>query len=254
MSSEQDRHGNNEGVHRCSACEAVFATPYNLRKHVEQKFGSDSRHSAKESVKSGRNDIQTLLDPRVFHSQLHQSQEGGTGSVGHFPGRLGGPKSWHVRGRHAGSRVQNVPDPVPDRRFVGFWNKSMGSPIRKTQLYSFHAKKNNLTSRTLTFRLPLDMSTRNREKQVEKQVDEAAEDEDDTDMHEGGDEDADMLGGGNEEAGTDFNLTTEDDVAAAHSRVKQQIQALVTVGKGPLCLRVELEPPTFVMQTTQVWH
>lgn len=253
MLSEQDREGTDEGVHRCSACDTSFATPYNLRKHVELKFERDSLHSAKESVKSGSNDIQKLLDPRVFHTQLHQSQEGGTGSPSHFPGRLGGPKSWHVRGRQAGSRVQNVREPAPDRRFVGFANPSMGSPIRKTQLYSVHAKQINLATRTLSFRMPRGKATRTIDEVEENPA--AADGEDDTDMHEGGDEDADrdMHEGGEEQAGTDFNLT-EDDMNAARSRVTQQIQALVTVGEGPLCLRIESEPPTFVMQTTQVWH
>lgn len=249
--------------HKCAVCSQLFSRKPNLRKHVQQKFESCANHSAQALVDSCNHETQLLLDPRKFHMQLLQNQEGGAGSISHFPGRLGGPSTWTMRRDNAPSRVGRAPDPVPDSRFVGFWNKSFGSPMRKSLQHSFK-KKLNKSTRKLFFNNEGREPWRQRQQPAadlheggrSHHAEEAGEG-----SYEGAEEDS-AAEGYNEGDGEAGNISSEPDpqarppteTASSLDRVQRQIEALVTVGEGPLCLRVESQPPRFVMQLTKVLY
>jgi hypothetical protein len=173
--------------------------------------------------------------------------------VRHYPGKNIPPMLWDVvrpaggsGGRHFRQidRLQTVHNPDPRPELAAVHNPSLGSPTKKTVRYSaFGALARKRPKLHEPWHANRALRVDNTSGADVQSQESEHEEEDDAPGHEPS----------NQQSSTGQHMQ----VAAAATTsldmdVKAQIRALVTLYEGPLCLRIERSPPTFVMQNVKM--
>jgi hypothetical protein len=200
-------------------------------------------HSASAIVATPASDAQQFLDPRLFHAQLRGIPDNVIrDELRDFPGANIPTRFWAPggqRGRPA-DRMQILPDPDPNPVSVPLHNPSFGSPTKKTrgQQLPVQSKRVRTWGSWHVKGGHIQATQEEEEENVQEEVE---------NMDPDGRTNADSL------AEEDARFSEEETSAHATTlSIRDQIRALVTVYTGPLCLRVEQQPPSFVMQNIKV--
>ena len=255
----------------CAECPARFDRKSNLKRHIQSSFISgDAAHSARRISTKRRQessaslsaqedmmmmeDSQLYLDPRAFYKQLREDNNADEDivtrdDVTHYAGQNIPPICReHSADNRRGlrDRVHIVRDPDPDPQFTAFHNLSMGSPPRKTLRFSaFNVPRGK---QPLLKPRPWHMASQTGSSDGAAD----AEESDGAGESSAVEEEASPRV---DQAGPDASFNNHDSDSGTEWRelgVKSQIRELVTLFAGPLCLRMERDPPSYVMQSTKV--
>ena len=257
---------------KCPCCPVTFQSFSNRNRHIVQNFASkDSIHTAQAIAAAKDTTAQQTIDPRQFHLRLQETAAGPI--TNDFPGKSMPQSLWTTRSvRRERERVQRLDDPrlattaplsEQYKRHALFHNPSLG-PTTNTKLHFSALKAPKTAKRKLgRWQTPDGWRTDNDASAAhdETQQDDCSECSDER-TEDGNSASNDGNAGANEGNARADKPNAAKKPNSANSQAEspcqvlegltKQMEQLLTLNEGPVCLRVSTDPPTFVMQSTQV--